>query len=199
MHTPLLNSPQTLDPVKLDNLLNHLNSLPASLQHFILLFSTVSIHLGRPLPSHHFTGNWDLQSPPGISLTIWRLYLHLFFMHQKQCKSPRDDVCHKHTHTGANTQTSGLILSSNRHQVGRLHRELCQCVSVWVFSLLPSLPLSLSLPVSLYLSLSLTPPPLSETKWPDGFQSYMLIHNTQTVALTHLSPRQLLPFTPLCP
>lgn len=45
---------------------------------------------------------------------------------------------------------------------------------------------SLSLSVSLHPSLSLTPPPLSETKWPDGFQSYMLIHDTQTVAMTHL-------------
>lgn len=49
---------------------------------------------------------------------------------------------------------------------------MCQCVSVSS--------------VSLHPSLSLTPPPRSETKWPDGFQSYMLIHNTQTVALTHL-------------
>lgn len=53
------------------------------------------------------------------------------------------------------------------------------------------LSLSLSLPVSLHPSLTLTPPspPLSKTKWPDGFQSYMLIHNTQTAAPTHL-PRE---------
>lgn len=43
-----------------------------------------------------------------------------------------------------------------------------------------------SLPVSLHPSLLLTPhhlPPHSQTKWPDGLQSYMLIHTTQTHGL----------------
>lgn len=164
---PPHNSPQTLDLVKRIHRLNHLNPFPP-LQHFILPYSLVSIHLGRPLPLRHltvllhcFNTSYFLLSgisnPPGTFLGLsWSHVCNLCLIHHKQCKSQEDHLRREHTsaqrdtckHTGTNTQTSNPILSSNRHQVGRLRRELCQCVSVWVFPLL----LSLSLSPSIHLS-----------------------------------------------
>lgn len=71
------------------------------------------------------------------------------------------------------TKSSNPFLSSSRHRV--LDYEgavsMCQCVSVFF-----SLSLSLSASTALVHSLCLH----CLRKWPDGFQSYMLIHSTHT-------------------
>lgn len=51
----------TLDLLKLVNLLNPLNSLPP-LQHFILLLSTLSVHLERLQPFSPPFSFWNLES-----------------------------------------------------------------------------------------------------------------------------------------
>lgn len=71
-------------------------------------------------------------------------------------------LLHINTHTkqmGSAVSATGIIRGDYGHSC--VNVSVCKCFSV-----------------SIHPSLSLTPPPCAQAKWPDGFQSYMLIHNT---------------------
>lgn len=189
---PLSNSVQTLNRVKLVNLLNHLNTVSPQ-QHFILSFYTVSIW-----SLYHNTVKpfWTLKLSQDLPPTL--LKLHLCNLCQKWFRLHQDHLGHKqtqtHTHTRrAKPQASNTILSSTRHQVGRLWRELCQCVSVWVFPLL----LSLSPCLSPSIALTYSPSPF----WDKMARWFPILHvNPQHTDCSDGTPTPdpLLCFTQLC-
>lgn len=153
------DSDQTLEPEELVNLLNHLKPfLPCNISSFYSLLSEGARCTALPSPF------WNIKSSQDIALTLWKLYGHfLHLMHRKGSNSGRSIPVARQVHTQrwqTRLQTTLFWLQqTSSRAIKEWAVSMCQCVSV---------PLLLSLP--------LTQPPLSKTKWPDGFQSCMLIH-----------------------